>query len=56
MGEHKHRKDGEFKGDGYKKAQRMPLPARLTKEALMKEGWLYRHGWRKNEEGKWVHS
>lgn len=54
MGEHKHREG--IKGDSYKAIQRIePKPLRI-KQAQTSDKWMIKHGWRKNEEGKWERS
>jgi hypothetical protein len=54
MGQHK--REG-IKGDGYKAAQRIECPPRRIKPARLNiDKWMYRHGWRKTEDGKWRRS
>jgi len=54
MGQHKNKT--EFKGSGYKRAQRIAPVPKMFKQAMVGEKWLVKHGWVKNEEGRWVRS
>jgi len=54
MGERKL-KSG-IKGDAYKKDQRVAVNGKYHKPARITDKWMIKHGWKKNEEGKWEHS